>query len=232
MSAVAALVLVLTFGSLVAAGMTLLNALVGVAAGMAGLFALSSTVELTSTAPILALMLGLAVGIDYALFITSRYRHYLPEGMDGEEAAGRAAGTAGSAVVFAGATVVIALAGLAVAGVPFLTVMGLAAAATVALAVLVSLTLLPAVLGFAGAACPAPQAADRGTGRPPRLPPRPAGRLRLPLGPDRGPAARPRPPPRRGRPRRPRPAGAGHAAGAARREHRGERFARTARPTT
>ncbi|MFD4903369.1 MMPL family transporter [Streptomyces sp. NPDC058411] len=149
--AVAALVLVLTFGSLVAAGMTLLNALVGVAAGMAGLFALSNTVELTSTAPILALMLGLAVGIDYALFITSRYRHYLLEGMDGEEAAGRAAGTAGSAVVFAGATVVIALAGLAVAGVPFLTVMGLAAAATVALAVLVSLTLLPAVLGFAGA---------------------------------------------------------------------------------
>src|SRR6478735_1706273 len=148
--AVAALVLVLTFGSLVAAGMTLLNALVGVAAGMAGLFALSSTVELTSTAPILALMLGLAVGIDYALFIMSRYRHYLAEGMDGEEAAGRAAGTAGSAVVFAGATVVIALAGLTVAGVPFLTVMGLAAAATVALAVLVSLTLLPAVLCFAG----------------------------------------------------------------------------------
>ncbi|MDX3064936.1 MULTISPECIES: MMPL family transporter [Streptomyces] len=149
--AVAALVLVLTFGSLVAAGMTLLNALVGVAAGMAGLFALSSTVELTSTAPILALMLGLAVGIDYALFITSRYRQYLAEGMEGEEAAGRATGTAGSAVVFAGATVVIALAGLAVAGVPFLTVMGLAAAATVALAVLVSLTLLPAALGFAGA---------------------------------------------------------------------------------
>ncbi|MFJ8978184.1 MMPL family transporter [Streptomyces sp. NPDC102282] len=149
--AVAALVLVLTFGSLVAAGMTLLNALVGVAAGMAGLFALSSVVELTSTAPILALMLGLAVGIDYSLFITSRYRHYLTDGMDGEEAAGRAVGTAGSAVVFAGATVVIALAGLAVAGVPFLTVMGLAAAATVALAVLVSLTLLPAVLGFAGA---------------------------------------------------------------------------------
>ncbi|WP_329041462.1 MMPL family transporter [Streptomyces sp. NBC_00178] len=147
---VAALVLILTFGSLVAAGMTLLNALVGVAAGMAGLFALSSTVELTSTAPILALMLGLAVGIDYALFITSRYRTYVADGMDGEEAAGRAAGTAGSAVVFAGATVVIALAGLSVAGVPFLTVMGLAAAATVALAVLVSLTLLPAVLGFAG----------------------------------------------------------------------------------
>ena len=148
--AVAAVVLVVTFGSLVAAGMTLLNALIGVAAGMAGLFALSSAVELTSTAPILALMLGLAVGIDYSLFITSRYRQYLADGMDGEEAVGRATGTAGSAVVFAGATVVIALVGLSVVGIPFLSVMGLAAAGTVLVAVLVALTLLPAALGFAG----------------------------------------------------------------------------------
>ncbi|MFD9868599.1 MMPL family transporter [Streptomyces niveus] len=147
---IAAGVLVVTFGSMVAAGMTLLNALVGVAAGMAGLFALSSVVELTSTAPILALMLGLAVGIDYSLFITSRHRQYLSEGMDAEEAAGRAVGTAGSAVVFAGATVVIALAGLTVVNIPFLSVMGLAAAGTVAVAVLVALTLLPALLGFAG----------------------------------------------------------------------------------
>lgn len=147
---IAAGVLVVTFGSLVAAGMTLLNALVGVAAGMAGLFALSSVVELTSTAPILALMLGLAVGIDYSLFITSRHRQYLTEGEDAEEAAGRAVGTAGSAVVFAGATVVIALAGLTVVNIPFLSVMGLAAAGTVAVAVLVALTLLPALLGFAG----------------------------------------------------------------------------------
>ncbi|GHH44834.1 MMPL family transporter [Streptomyces candidus] len=148
--AVAAVVLVITFGSLVAAGMTLLNALIGVGAGMAGLFALSGTVELTSTAPVLALMLGLAVGIDYSLFITSRYRQYLAEGLDGEEAVGRATGTAGSAVVFAGATVVIALVGLSVVGIPFLSVMGLAAAGTVVLAVLVALTLLPAALGFAG----------------------------------------------------------------------------------
>jgi RND superfamily putative drug exporter len=148
--AVAAVVLVITFGSLVAAGMTLLNALIGVGAGMAGLFALSGAVELTSTAPILALMLGLAVGIDYSLFITSRYRQYLADGMDGEEAVGRATGTAGSAVVFAGATVVIALVGLSVVGIPFLSMMGLAAAGTVILAVLVALTLLPAVLGFAG----------------------------------------------------------------------------------
>ncbi|MFD3522645.1 MMPL family transporter [Streptomyces sp. NPDC058653] len=147
---IAAGVLVVTFGSMVAAGMTLLNALVGVAAGMAGLFALSSVVELTSTAPILALMLGLAVGIDYSLFITSRHRQYLAEGVDAEEAAGRAVGTAGSAVVFAGATVVIALAGLTVVNIPFLSVMGLAAAGTVAVAVLVALTLLPALIGFAG----------------------------------------------------------------------------------
>ncbi|MFF2375678.1 MMPL family transporter [Streptomyces xiamenensis] len=147
---VAAVVLVITFGSLVAAGMTLLNALIGVAIGMAGLFSLTSVIELTSTAPILALMLGLAVGIDYSLFITSRYRQYLAEGVAPEEAAGRATGTAGSAVVFAGATVIIALTGLSVVGIPFLTFMGLAAAGTVAVAVLVALTLLPAFLSFAG----------------------------------------------------------------------------------
>ncbi|GAA0376388.1 MMPL family transporter [Micromonospora gifhornensis] len=148
--AVALVVLIITFGSLVAAGMTMLNALIGVGVGMAGLFALSSVVELTSTAPILALMLGLAVGIDYSLFITSRYRQNLLDGLPADEAVGRAVGTAGSAVVFAGATVVIALAGLAVVNIPFLTVMGLAAAGTVTVAVLVAITLQPALLGFAG----------------------------------------------------------------------------------
>ncbi|MFG3699962.1 MMPL family transporter [Micromonospora sp. NPDC047620] len=148
--AIAAIVLVVTFGSLVAAGMTMLNALIGVGVGMAGLFALSSVVDLTSTAPVLALMLGLAVGIDYSLFITSRYRQNLIEGLPPDEAVGRAVGTAGSAVLFAGATVVIALAGLAVVNIPFLTVMGLAAAATVTVAVLVAITLQPALLGFAG----------------------------------------------------------------------------------
>lgn len=168
---VAAGVLVVTFGSLVAAGMTLLNALVGVGAGMAGLFALSSVIDLTSTAPILALMLGLAVGIDYSLFITSRYRQYLTEGVDAEEAAGRAVGTAGSAVVFAGATVVIALAGLTVVNIPFLSVMGLAAAGTVAVAVVVALTLLPALLGFAGSRVLPRKQRDAGrTGRTPTLP--------------------------------------------------------------
>ncbi|MBM0256911.1 MMPL family transporter [Micromonospora sp. 4G55] len=147
---VAAIVLIITFGSLVAAGMTMLNALIGVAVGMAGLYALSGAVELTSTAPILALMLGLAVGIDYSLFITSRHRQNLLDGLEPDEAVGRAVGTAGSAVVFAGATVVIALAGLAVVNIPFLTVMGLAAAGTVTVAVLVAITLQPALLGFAG----------------------------------------------------------------------------------
>ncbi|ADB30385.1 MMPL domain protein [Kribbella flavida DSM 17836] len=148
--AIAAVVLIVTFGSLVAAGMTLLTALIGVVAGMAGLFLLTSVVEISSTAPILALMLGLAVGIDYALFISSRHRSQLAEGMDPEESVARSTATAGSAVLFAGATVVIALAGLSLVGVPFLTAMGLAAAATVLTAVLVALTLLPAMLGFVG----------------------------------------------------------------------------------
>jgi putative drug exporter of the RND superfamily len=148
--AVAALVLVITFGSLVAAGMTLLTALLGVLAGMAGLFIVTSFVDVSSTAPILALMLGLAVGIDYALFISSRHRSQLAAGMEIEESVARATATAGSAVTFAGATVVIALAGLSVVGVPFLTAMGLAAAATVLTAVLVALTLGPALLGFMG----------------------------------------------------------------------------------
>ena len=95
-------------------------------------------------------MIGLAVGIDYTLFILSRHRTQLATGMDPEESAARATGTAGSAVVFAGLTVVIALSGLAVVGIPFLTVMGVGAAGTVLIAVLVALTLLPALLGFAG----------------------------------------------------------------------------------
>ncbi|WP_371402526.1 MMPL family transporter [Kribbella sp. NBC_00662] len=148
--AVAAVVLVVTFGSLVAAGMTLVTALLGVLAGMAGLFIVTAFTDVSSTAPILALMLGLAVGIDYSLFISSRHRTQLAEGMDPEESVARATATAGSAVLFAGATVVIALAGLSVVGVPFLTAMGLAAAATVLTAVLVALTLLPALLGFVG----------------------------------------------------------------------------------
>jgi len=147
---VAFLILIITFGSLAAAGMPLLTGIVGVAVGLAGVTALSGVVKLSSTAPILALMLGLAVGIDYALFIVSRHRSQLAKGMAPEDSAALAVGTAGSAVVFAGLTVIIALAGLSVVGIPFLTVMGLAAAGTVLVTVVVALTLIPAMLGVAG----------------------------------------------------------------------------------
>ncbi|MFE1025368.1 MMPL family transporter [Streptomyces sp. NPDC058818] len=148
--AVAAVVLVITFGSLVAAGLPLLTALIGVGIGVSSITALASALELGSTTSILAMMIGLAVGIDYALFIVSRYRAELAEGREREEAAGRAVGTAGSAVVFAGLTVVIALVGLAVVNIPMLTKMGIAAAGTVAIAVLIALTMVPALLGYAG----------------------------------------------------------------------------------
>ena len=147
--AVAAVVLLITFGSLLAAGMPLLTAVMGVGIGICGIVALGSRLGLSSTTSTLALMLGLAVGIDYALFILSRYRAEIAEGREPQEAAGRAVGTAGSAVVFAGLTVVVALAGLAVVNIPMLTKMGLAGAGTVTVAVLIAITLVPALLGFA-----------------------------------------------------------------------------------
>ncbi|MEU7009104.1 MMPL family transporter [Streptomyces sp. NPDC046332] len=146
---VSAIVLVLTFGSVIAAGMPLITALIGVGIGISGIAALGSTLGLSGTTSTLAMMIGLAVGIDYALFIVSRFRAERAEGRTPEEAAGRAVGTAGSAVVFAGLTVVVALAGLAVVNIPMLTKMGLAAAGTVVVAVLVAITLVPALLGFA-----------------------------------------------------------------------------------
>jgi RND superfamily putative drug exporter len=148
--AVAAVVLAITFGSMLLAGLPLLTGIVGVGLGVLGIEIASGFFDLSTTTLTLALMLGLAVSIDYALFIVSRFRHELQSGLPGEEAAGRAVGTAGSAVVFAGATVVVALAALSVVGIPFLTAMGLGAAATVLGAVLISLTLLPALLGFVG----------------------------------------------------------------------------------
>ncbi|MFD9602170.1 MMPL family transporter [Streptomyces sp. NPDC059970] len=148
--AIAAVVLVITFGSLIAAGLPLLTALIGVGIGVSTITALANVLDLGSTTSTLAMMIGLAVGIDYALFIVSRYRAELADGREREEAAGRAVGTAGSAVVFAGLTVVIALVGLAVVNIPMLSKMGFAAAGTVAIAVLIALTLVPAMMGFAG----------------------------------------------------------------------------------
>ncbi len=145
----AALVLLVTFSSLVAAGLPLLNAMITVGVSVAGILALGSTLGLSTTTTSLANMLGLAVGIDYAVLVISRYREERAKGHPPQEAAGRAVGTAGSAVVFAGLTVIIGLAGLSVVGIPALTKMGLAAAGAVAVAVAVSLTLVPALLGIA-----------------------------------------------------------------------------------
>ncbi|BCW66284.1 membrane protein [Arthrobacter sp. NicSoilB4] len=148
--AVAALVLIIMLGTLIAAGLPLLMALVGVAVGVGATFALSGAVNMSSISPMLALMLGLAVGIDYSLFIVNRHRSQLLAGMEAEESVALATGTSGNAVLFAGLTVIIALAALVVPGLPFLAVMGLSAAGTVAVAVVVALTLTPAVLSLVG----------------------------------------------------------------------------------
>ena len=145
---IALLVLIVTFRSFVVAGMPLLTAVLGVGVSMAAIFAATAFASVSSTTPLLALMLGLAVGIDYALFIVARHQDQVRAGVDPEESASRATGTAGSAVVFAGITVLIALIGLGFAGIPFLTTMGIAAAVAVMIAVLIAVTLTPAILGF------------------------------------------------------------------------------------
>lgn len=145
---VAAFVLFITFGSLVAAGMPIISAGVGVLMGELAIQFATGFTTIGTTTPILATMIGLAVGIDYTLFILARYRTELQNTDDRAHAAGLAVGKAGSAVVFAGLTVLIALCALSVVGIPFLTSMGLAAAGSVFFAVCVALTLLPAVLGM------------------------------------------------------------------------------------
>lgn len=147
---IAMIVLYVTLRALVAAFLPFVTGIAAVALGVGGVYALTGFVSLPSTAPILALMLGLAVGIDYSLFILARHRAQLLAGMPMRDSIARANGTAGAAVVFAGATVMVALIALFMAGIPFLTAMGNAAAVTVGLAVLAALTLLPAVLSFAG----------------------------------------------------------------------------------
>ncbi|NMR19071.1 MMPL family transporter [Cellulomonas fimi] len=148
--AVAGIVLLVMLGTLVAAGLPLLTALIGVGIGAAGSLALSGTVEMVSVTPILGVMLGLAVGIDYSLFILNRHRRQLRQGAEVHESIGLANGTSGNAVVFAGATVVIALLALNVTGIPFLGLMGSVGAACVAIAVLIAITLTPALLGLVG----------------------------------------------------------------------------------
>ena len=144
------IVLLIMLGSVLASIVPIFTSILGVGLAMALMLGATGVMEINSVTPILAVMLGLAVGIDYALLIFSRHRDQLGLGMSLEESMGRAIGTAGSAVVFAGLTNAIALSGLAIAGIPFLTVMGIFASIAVAFAVLIALTLLPAFGGFLG----------------------------------------------------------------------------------
>lgn len=147
---IALVVLVITLGSLIAAGMPIITALFAIGISMAGLFSMSQLFEINATTPVLAVMLGLAVGIDYSLFIISKYRSLVLEGYSYKDASARAIGTAGNAVIFAALTVVIALSALSIVNIPFMTMMGLTGAATIAVAGLVSISLVPAMLGLAG----------------------------------------------------------------------------------
>jgi putative drug exporter of the RND superfamily len=131
-------------------GLPLGMALFGLALGISSMSLITYLVDIPSFAPQMASMIGLAVGIDYALFVVTRYREYLARGLTIEESVGRAVSTAGQAVVFAGATVVIAILGLAVAGIPFMTAAGIATSVIVLIMVVASVTLLPAFLGLAG----------------------------------------------------------------------------------
>lgn len=146
---IALFVLIITFRSFAVAWFPLVSALIGVGLAVALIYLSTAFASISSVTPMLAVMLGLAVGIDYALFIVARHQDQVRAGIEPEESTARATGTAGSAVVFAGITVLIALIGLGFAGIPFLTVMGVAAAVAVAIAVLVAVTLTPAMLGFA-----------------------------------------------------------------------------------
>ncbi|MCM0675336.1 MMPL family transporter [Micromonospora phytophila] len=148
--AVALLILLVAFGSVVAAGLPVLVALAGLLVGTALMLVTAALVEIPSAAPIVAVMLGLGAGIDYALFVVTRFRGHLAEGLAPVPAAGRAVATAGHAVLFAGATVVVAILGLLFTGIPFVGAMGVAAALTVSVMMIAALTLLPALLGLLG----------------------------------------------------------------------------------
>ena len=147
---VALIILTIVFRSLLPALIPIVTAIVGVGVSMLALVALSAGIDIPSVTTALGAMLGLAVGIDYALFILSRHRDQLAHGDDVQESIGKSLATSGSAVIFAGMTVIVALVGLFITGIPFLTVMGVAAAATVALSVVVALTMLPAIMWILG----------------------------------------------------------------------------------
>ncbi len=148
--AAAVIVLLIAFGSVVAMGLPIFTALMGLFVGVTSVGILAAFVEVPKFSLILCVMVGLGVGIDYALFIVTRHRQHLHEGMSVEDSAGTANATAGLAVLFAGTTVVIAILGLFLAGLPALTAMGLSVALVVVVAMLAAITLLPGLLGLAG----------------------------------------------------------------------------------
>ncbi|QIK63567.1 MMPL family transporter [Leucobacter viscericola] len=147
---IAAVVLLVMLGSVIAAALPLVTAITGVAIGVLASLAFSGILQMASITPVLGVMLGLAVGIDYSLFIVNRHRRQLAQGMAVKDSIALANGTAGNAVLFAGATVIVALVALNVTGVSFLGVMGTVGAVCIAIAVVIAVTLTPALLGLIG----------------------------------------------------------------------------------
>ena len=147
---VAIIVLLIAFGSVVAMGLPIFTALTGLFVGAASVGVLSALMDVPEFSLILCMMIGLGVGIDYALFIVTRHRQQLHDGMSVEDSAGTAIATAGMAVLFAGTTVVIAILGLVVAGLPAITSMGISVALVVFVSMIAAITLLPGLLGLAG----------------------------------------------------------------------------------
>jgi RND superfamily putative drug exporter len=147
---VAIIVLLVAFGSVVAMGLPIFTAIMGIVVGAAGVGVLSAVLDIPEFSLILCAMIGLGVGIDYALFIVTRHRQHLDEGMSVADAAGTAVATAGQAVLFAGTTVVIAILGLFLAGLPAISGMGAAVALVVTVSMAAAVTLLPGLLGLAG----------------------------------------------------------------------------------
>jgi putative drug exporter of the RND superfamily len=146
----AIVILLFTFGTFVAMGLPIVTAVLGLAAGLSVIALLGQVVEVPTTAPALATMIGLGVGIDYGLFVVTRHRDQLRDGMQPDESIARSTATSGGAVLFAGSTVIIALLALAVAGIPLVTTLGYTAAFVVLIAVMAALTLMPALLGALG----------------------------------------------------------------------------------
>ena len=159
--AFAALILLVMLGSVLAAPLPLITALVGVAISALGALAFSGVVQMASVTPVLAIMLGLAVGIDYSLFVINRHRKQLLQGAEVRESIGLANGTAGNAVVFAGTTVIVALLALNITGVPFLGLIGTVGALAVLVALLISISLSPRSSGSPDCACSAAGPAHR-----------------------------------------------------------------------